>query len=182
MNGNSVASEDVTNYTHYKATYQDNVLLSLSKVDSIGTVVEKNTFFYDRYGNLLETKKYNEKGSLLTRTKYLPDDIQKNLIEKIYGRHWTISIKDFYTKTEYDTSGKAKIHEVFSVTGELIGGLELHYDNSGYREQETWFKSKDRNVLEYTLFSFSPEDSIQTVEQYDGRGNLISSVKIRIPR
>lgn len=180
VKGLTAEQREIQNHSYYRADYEDNKLLALTKIDSNKVVVEKKVFIYGQLGSLKKTVSYDGSGNLLSEISYKPDKVQQKLIEKIYGREWIAHQEGYYTETKFDSSGNVIYNDVFSVNGELIGGVEFKYGEENRLTKETWFIGKHNQLLEYTIFSFDSADSIQTVEQFDGKGNIISSIKLKI--
>ena len=180
VKGLTAVTSELRHHFHYRADYEDNKLLALTKIDSNEVVVEKKVFVYGQLGNLKKAISYDGSGDILSKISYEPDEVQKKLIGKIYGREWIPSQEGYYTETIFDSSGNVVNNNVFSVSGEMIGGVKLKYGEENRLIKETWFVGKHNQLLEYTIFSFDSADSIQTVEQYDGKGNKVSSVKLKI--
>ncbi|MBL7136126.1 MAG: hypothetical protein ISS81_05990 [Candidatus Marinimicrobia bacterium] len=171
---------ELKHHSHYRADYEDNKLLTLTKIDSNKIVLEKKVFIYGQLGSLKKTVSYDGSGNLLSEISYEPDEVQKKLIEKIYGREWIPHQEGYYTETVFDSTGNVINSNIFSVNGELIGRVESKYGEENRLIKETWFIGKHDQLLEYTIFSFDSVDSIQTVEQFDGKGDIISSIKLKI--
>ena len=180
VKGLTAEQREIQNHSYYRADYEDNKLLALTKIDSNKVVVEKKVFIYGQLGSLKKTVSYDGSGNLLSEISYKSDEVQKKLIEKIYGREWIPHQEGYYTETVFDSTGNVINNNIFSVNGELIGGVEFKYGEENRLIKETWSIGKHNQLLEYTIFSFDSADSIQTVEQFDGKGDIISSIKLKI--
>jgi len=181
VKGLTAETAELRHHSRYRADYEDNKLLALTKIDSNEVIVEKRVFVYGQLGNLKKTISYDGAGNILSKISYKPDEVQKKLIGKIYGSRWIPHQEGYYTETVFDSIGNVINNNIFSVNGGLIGGVEFKYGEENMLIKETWFIGKHNQLLEYTIFSFDSADSIQTVEQYDGEGNKVSSVKLKIP-
>jgi hypothetical protein len=152
----------------------------LAMIDSSGKIVEKRLYAYDLNGNLASLKITDGRGLLKTKLNYQPDSIQARMLAKINIDRWIPDNEACFTETYFDSSGNSVEDRVYAVNGYLIGIMTHDYSKSGRMIRESIYQGEGARLIEYTEFEFLLPDSIQTVRQYDGDGNLISAVSLKI--
>lgn len=176
----SIVPSELSNSGFYKALYQNNKLVQLMQIDSSGVLARRTEYLYNNTGNLAEKLTYNSQGQLQAHYTYQPDSLPAVLLWKIMGRDWVPYSENYYTHTIYDSLGLATLKQVFYSNGELIGGVDYVYDTSGMLSKEVWFRGRPDSVIESYQFFYDPNDSIQTIEQYNARDELENRVQIKL--
>jgi len=164
-----------------RGKYVSNRVAVLDHIDAGGNLMTKTMFYYNQSGNLIVMDVYKTDSTLISRTSYLPDDIQAQMVEKIQGIDWSPTQKDYFTVTNYDSLKKPVLYNVKASSGEDIGRLELRYNDKGDLNMEIWIRSRDSKVIELTEFTFDYINSVQHIVQYDSTGDEVSKVSVRIP-
>lgn len=152
----------------------------LTIIDSAGLAIEKRRYTYDKTGNLAAETIRSGDDRMLKFINYQPDSIQVRMIAKISVDRWIPDNEACFTETYYDSSGNSVEDRVYAVNGYLIGIITHDYDQSGRMIRESVYKGEGAQLLEYSEFEFLLPDSIQTIRQYDGDGQLKSSVSLKI--
>lgn len=179
--GADVPLTEVSRRAFYQARYKEGRVQELIRISSSGEVESKTLYEYNRSGELVRKIKYDGQERLIACHSYTIDEIQKQLIQKIYGPEWQTYYSGNSTLTFYDSLARPRHCEIQSPRGDVIGYYELEYNKRGDLIRESWKKGPDAELLESYHFSFDYTDSLQTVEQYNARGELVSKVILRIP-
>ena len=181
IKGLDVNPAKVIGTSFYRGKYVSNRVSVLDYIDADGNLTTTTMFYYNQSGNLIVKDIYNPDSTLISRTSYLPDDIQAQMVEKIQGIEWFPTQKDYFTVTHFDSLRKPVLYNVKASSGEDIGRLELRYNDKGDLNMEIWIRSRDNKVIELTEFTFDYINSVQHIVQYDSTGDEVSKVSVRIP-
>jgi len=181
IKGLDVNPAKVIGTSFYRGKYVSNRVSVLDHIDADGNLTTKTMFYYNQSGNLIVMDICNPDSTLISRTSYLPDDIQAQMVEKIQGIDWFPTQKDYFTVTHFDSLRKPVLYNVKASSGEDIGRLELRYNDKGDLNMEIWIRSRDNQVIELTEFTFDYINSIQHIVQYDSTGDEVSKISVRIP-
>ncbi len=181
IKGLDVNPAKVIGTSFYRGKYVFNRVSVLDHIDAGGNLTTKTMFYYNQSGNLIVKDIYNPDSTLISRTSYLPDDIQAQMVEKIQGIEWFPTRKDYFTVTHFDSLKKPVLYSVKASSGEDVGRLELRYNDKGDLNMEIWIRSRDNKVIELTEFTFDYINSVQHIVQYDSTGDEVSKVSVRIP-
>jgi len=176
-----VSPSQVIGKPFYRAKYDQDRVRQLDHILANGDLSTRTQFYYDGYRNLVLSENYTADSILITRTSFVPDEIQKQMLPKIQGRNWISLQKNYFTVTYYDSTQKPVKYEVKAASGEDVGRLELRYNKQGALIYEVWIRTRDNKVMEVSEFEFDPEKSIQHIVQYDSSGFEISNVSIELP-
>jgi len=152
----------------------------LTIIDSAGIAHEKRRYSYNKTGNLASVAIRSGDDRMLKFINYQPDSIQARMIAKINVGRWIPDNEACYTETYFDSSGNSAEDRVYAVNGYLIGIITHDYAKSGHMIRESIYKGEGAQLLECTEFEFVLPDSIQTVRQYNGEGQLKSAVSLKI--
>jgi len=161
-----------------RAEYQNNLILRLDFIEPDGNISQQIQFYYNSTGDLQVKDVFNRDSVLISRTTYYPDDIQKQLIEKIEGRGWIPTQSDYLTVTSFDSLRKPILQEVQTASGTTIGRINREYNERGDLIRETWTKGKDNQILTRTEFNFDYANAILYVIQYDSLNREVSWVAL----
>jgi len=165
----------------YRAVIENRLTKQLDYILSNGSIASYTKYYYDRSGNLIVTDTYAPDSLLLSRTSYLPDEIQSQMLQKIQGRDWTSSQKDYFTLCTFDSSRNPIKYEVKAASGEDVGRLELRYNKRNDLVMEIWIRSRDNKVIELSEFTFDYAKSVQHIIQYDSSGLEVSNISLQLP-
>jgi len=152
----------------------------LTIIDSTGLAIEKRRYSYDKTGNLAAEAIRSGDDRMVKLINYQPDSVQVRMIGKINVERWIPDNEACYTETYFDSGGNSVEDRVYAVNGYLIGIITHDYDQSGRMIRESIYKGEGAQLIEYSEFEFLLPDSIQTIRQYDGDGQLKSAVSLKI--
>ena len=176
-----VSPSKVFGKSFYRAKYNQDRVRQLDQIQADGQLVTRTYFYYDRYLNLVLSEHYTADSTLLTRTSFVPDEVQKQMLQKIQGRNWISLQKDYFTISYFDSTGKPFQHVVKAASGEDVGRLELRYNEKGALIYEVWIRTRDNKVMEVSEFEWDAEKSVQHIVQYDSSGFEISNISLKLP-
>ncbi|GEM_PF-1795128 len=165
----------------YRAVIENRLTKQLDYILPNGNIASYGKYYYDRNGNLIVVDTYSPDSLLLSRTSYLPDEIQTQLLQKIQGRDWMSSQKDYFTICTFDSSRNPIKYEVKATSGEDVGRLELRYNKRNDLVMEIWIRSRDNKVMELSEFTFDYAKSVQHIVQYDSSGLEVSNISLQLP-
>lgn len=117
---------------------------------------------------------------LQSEISYQPDSLQANLLRRVTAGQWFCNQSDLITEIHYDSTQHPIEVLIKDFSGSIVGMIEYQYNQRGDLVLEKYFAGERKQLLEYSEFEFILPDSIQTVRQYDGVGNLKSQVSLRI--
>lgn len=176
-----VSPSKVIGKPFYRAVMKNRRVKQLDYILSDGSVSSFTKYYYDRNGNLIVADTYAPDSLLLFRESYLPDEIQSQMLQKIQGRTWISSQKDYFTVCTFDSSRNPIKYEVKAASGEAVGRLELRYNERNDLVMEIWIRSRDNKVIELSEFTFDYENSVQHIVQYDSTGQEVSNISLQLP-
>ncbi|MDO9547804.1 MAG: hypothetical protein Q7J65_02425 [Candidatus Marinimicrobia bacterium] len=176
-----VSPSKVVGKPFYRAVIEKRQVKQLDYILSDGSISSYTKYYYDRNGNLIVTDTYAPDSLLLSRESFLPDEIQSQMLQKIQGREWTSSQKDYFTLCTFDSSRNPIKYEVKAASGEHVGRLELRYNKRSDLVMEIWIRSRDNKVIELSEFTFDYAKSIQHIVQYDSSGLEVSNISLQLP-
>jgi hypothetical protein len=178
IRGLDVRPTKVAGKAFLRAEYQKNLIRRLDFIEPNGNLSQQVQFYYNFSGDLQVKDVFNGDSLLISRTTYYPDDIQKQLIEKIEGRSWIPTQSDYLTVTTYDSLHKPIQQEVQSAGGTTVGRINREYNKRGDLIRETWTKGQDNQILTRTEFNFDYANEILYVTQYDSLNREVSWVAL----
>ena len=146
-----------------------------------GSLSSFTNFYYDNYGNLVVKDTFTADSLLLSRTSYQPDEVQSMMLEKIHGRDWVSSQKDYFTICTFDSIGNPVKYEIKAASGEDVGRLEYRYNDRNDLIMEIWIRARDNKVIELSDFHFDYQNSVQYITQYDSSGLEVSKISLQLP-
>jgi len=178
IRGLDVRPAKVAGKAFLRAEYQNNLIQRLNFIESDGIISQQIQFSYNSSGNLQVKDVFNRDSLLISRTTYYPDEIQKQLIEKIEGRSWVPTQSDYLTITSFDSLHRPILHEVQTAGGTTVGRINREYNERGDLIRETWTKGNDNQILTRTEFNFDYANEILYVIQYDSLNREVSWVAL----
>ena len=149
-----VSPSKVVGKPFYRAVIENRLTKQLDYILFNGSIASSEKYYYNPNGNLIVVDTYSPDSLLLSRISYLPDEIQSQLLQKIQGRDWTSSQKDYFTICTFDSSRNPILYEVKAASGEEVGRLELRYNRRNDLIMEIWIRSRDNKVMELSEFTF----------------------------
>lgn len=164
----------------FRAHYENRMLTELATIDSTGSLKHLASYRYEKSGNVSDIREMDPSGRVVAETSFRPDSLQKRLMQIKLGSKWRPAGDGLSTQTLFDSTAKPIEHRIYSINGEYVGKIGYSYDERGDLIEEIWEDGKENRMLEQFIFSFNYADSIQTIEQYNAFGKLVSSVKLRI--
>jgi len=176
-----VSLSKVVGKPFYRAVIENRQVKQLDYILSDGNISSYTKYYYNRNGSLIVTDTYAPDSLLLSRISYLSDDIQSQMLQKIQGREWTSSQKDYFTICTFDSSRNPVKYEVKAASGEDVGRLELRYNKRNDLVMEIWIRSRDNMVIELSEFTFDYAKSVQHIIQYDSSGLEVSNISLQLP-
>lgn len=165
----------------YRAVIENRLTKQLDYILPDGNIVSSEKYYYNPNGNLIVVDTYSPDSLLLSRISYLPDEIQSQLLQKIQGRDWMSTQKDYFTICTFDSNRNPIKYEVKAASGEEVGRLELRYNGRNDLVMEIWIRSRDNKVIELSEFTFDYEKSVQHIVQYDSSGLEVSNISLQLP-
>jgi len=176
-----VSPSKVAGQPFYRAKFEGQRVKQLDYIFPDGTLVSMIKYYYNPAGNLVVCDSLTADSVLILRTSYQPDEIQAQLLQKIYGRNWMPTQKDYNTVCRFDSLQNPVEYQVKSASGEDVGRLELRYNDRNDLIMEIWIRSRDNKVIELSEFEFDYANSIQHIVQYDSSGLIVSEVSLQLP-
>lgn len=172
--------QSVLHRPFYRAHFEKGILTELTTIDSTGSLKHLASYRYEKSGNVSDIREMDPSGRVVAETSFRPDSLQKRLMQLKLGNDWKPAGDGLSTRTLFDSTAKPIEHRIYAINGEYVGKIGYSYDERGDLIEEIWKDGKENRMLERYKFSFNYADSIQTIEQYDAFGKLVSSVKLRI--
>ncbi|MGC9364220.1 MAG: hypothetical protein ACP5FZ_06610 [Fidelibacterota bacterium] len=176
-----VSPVEVVGQAFYRATIEGQRIKQLDFIMTDGRLAAVTRYYYDHSGNLVVRDSLTADSVLVSRIAYQPDKIQAQLLEKMYGRDWLPTQKDYYTVCWFDSLQNPVKYQVKSASGEDVGRLELRYNDRNDLTMEIWIRSHDDKVIELTDFEFNYANSVQHIVQYDSSGIIVSEISLQLP-
>lgn len=144
-----------------------------------------NIIVYDVSGNLLEDKRYNEKGDVVF--KYVAEYIADSLVRKLIGYDQNGAVRST-TIWDYDEQGNRVDYKQVSPTGDILVHQKRKYNDSGQdievlnkeRNSDRFFKAHENQYRAdgklLKTISFNPNGRITgtNIYEYDDNGNRIA--------
>lgn len=177
-----VSPAEVVGRAFYRAEIEDRRVRQLDYILPDCRLASMTRYYYDHAGNLVVRDSLTADSVLVSRISYQPDRIQAQLLEKMYGRDWLPTQKDYYTVGWFDSLQNPVKYQVKSASGEDVGRLELRYNDRNDLAMEIWIRSHDDKVIELTEFEFDYANSVQHIVQYDSSGLIVSEVSLQLPK
>ncbi len=178
IRGTDVRPAKVAGKSFLRAEYQKNLIRRLDFIEPDGNISQQIQFYYNSSGDLQVKDVFNRDSLLISRTTYYPDDIQKQLIEKIEGRGWIPTQSDYLTVTSFDSLHRPILNEVQTAGGTTVGRINREYNERGDLIRETWTKGENDRMLTRTEFNFDYANEILYVIQYDSLNREVSWVAL----
>jgi len=180
IKGTETSIQSVLHRPFYRAHFEKGIMTELATIDSTGSLKRVDLYRYGKSGNLSNIREIDSRGQIIEEISFLPDTLQEKLMRLKLGSEWNPSSDEFSTRTLFDSTARQIEHLIYAINGEYIGKIGYSYNEHGDLIEETWEDGINNRLLEQYKFSFNYSDSIQTIEQYDAHGKLVSSVKLRI--
>ncbi len=126
--------------------------------------------------------------SLIIREVLFGDEPRsREFIEYLYGVDFVPDFRNRYTEVRVDSSNRVVSYKIMSIQGQLIGGVFLDYDSSGFLMNETWFQSQQdaagqeqlKRVREFR-YIFHRDTGEQEVIERGREGQVVSHIRLTV--